>query len=126
MLLNNAFNFSDEPHNALVLLVSLSQGGLEVGMSVDESLDLLHGVHDEHVHQVLASSVQPVVEGSGALRELQVQDVDLLQDALGIVQRLATALSQGAQTVPLVADALTTRVYGDAVVVLKGAEKNKF
>ena len=31
-------------------------------MSVDESLDLLDGVYDEHVHQVLAGAVQPVVE----------------------------------------------------------------
>lgn len=43
----------------LVFLVSLSEGGLEASVSVHEAGDLLDGVHDEHVHQVLPGAIQP-------------------------------------------------------------------
>lgn len=121
VLLDNGLHFPDQADDALVLLVGLAEGGLEVRVRVDQPLDFLHGVHDEHVDEVLARAIQPVVEGGGALGELQVEDVDLLQDALRIVERLAAALGQGTQAVPLVADALAARVHAHAVVVLESA-----
>lgn len=42
-------------------------------------LDLLNGVHDEHVLQVLHGALHPVVEGRRPLGVLQVQLVDGLQ-----------------------------------------------
>lgn len=60
----------------------------------------------------------PVVEGRGPLGELEMQQVDLLQHALGVVQRVAAALRQRAQPVPLRADALAARVHTRHVVVL--------
>jgi hypothetical protein len=43
-------------------------------------LDLVEGVHDEHVDQVLASSVQPVVEG------LQTKSKIFLSSVLGKIE----------------------------------------
>lgn len=95
----------------------------EVRMSVDESLDLFDSVHNENVNQVFAGAVQPVVERSSPLGEFQVQNIDLLQDTFGVVQRLTAALGESAKTVPLVADALATGIYADAVVIVQSAEK---
>lgn len=61
----------------------------------------------------------PVVEGRGALGELQMQHVDLLEHALGVVQREAAALRERAQPVPLPADALAARVHRAHLVVLQ-------
>jgi len=58
-------------------------------VGADQALDLVHGVHDEHVDQVLARPVQPVVVGRGALRVLQEEGVHVLQDALRLLQRHA-------------------------------------
>jgi hypothetical protein len=44
-------------------LVGFRQSGLELSVGVDQALDLVQRVNDEHVHQVLAGTVQPVVEG---------------------------------------------------------------
>lgn len=62
VLLGGVLHFCDQGSDGLVLLVGLTQRGLELTVGVDESLDLLDGVHNEHVHQVLASTIQPVVE----------------------------------------------------------------
>ena len=61
-LLGDTIDLFDERHDRLELFVGLSQGRLELGMSVDQTLDLVESVNDEHVDQVLSSSVQPVVE----------------------------------------------------------------
>jgi len=50
-----------------------------------------------------------------------MQDVDLLKDALGLVQSGTPALGEGAQAVPLIADALAPGVHRHAVMVLQGA-----
>ena len=60
-------------HHRVVLLVGLPERGLELLVRLDQALDLLHGVHDEHVDQVLTGAVQPVVErlwggGGGGVR----------------------------------------------------------
>ena len=61
-LLGEVFDLLDEGHDGLELLVGLAERGLELSVGVDQALDLVEGVHDEHVHQVLAGPVQPVVE----------------------------------------------------------------
>lgn len=50
-------------------------------------LNLLHRVHDDHILQVLACAIEPIVERRRALREVQVQLVDLLRQSLRL-QRL--------------------------------------
>lgn len=49
-------------------------------------LDLLDGVHDEHVLQVLHGALHPVVEGRCPLGVLQVQLIDGLQLLLRLLQ----------------------------------------
>lgn len=95
-----------------------------MSVGVDETLYLLDGVHDEDVDQILPGAVQPVVERSGSFCEFQMQYVDFLQNPLGLVQSLTSALRQSAQTVPLVAYALAAGVYADAVVVIQSTKKN--
>ena len=46
-------NDDNKPNDSSELLVGLPEGGLELGVGVDKPLDLLQGMHDEHVHQVL-------------------------------------------------------------------------
>lgn len=121
VLADDALDFADEAHDDVVLLVGLAERRLELIVRLHQALDLFHRVHDEHVDEILASAVQPVVERSGALGELEMKDVDLLEDALGVVELLATTLRESAEAVPLVADALATRVDRGAVVVLQGA-----
>ena len=53
----------DECDDGLELLVGLAQGRLELRVRVDQALDLVQSVHDEHVDKVLAGAVKPVVEG---------------------------------------------------------------
>lgn len=125
VLVHNALHFAYKSHDDIVLLVGFAEGGLELVMGVHEALDFLHGVDDEHVDQIFAGAIQPVVEWSRTLGELQVEDVDLFENALGIVEGLTTALGEGSQAVPLVADALATRVYRCAIVVLKGTAERE-
>ena len=61
----------------------------------------------------------------GPLGELQMQGVDALQDLLGLLQSAASLLRQGAKEVPLVADALATRVHGRGVVVVQGTVRER-
>lgn len=63
VFLGSVLNLSDQGSDSLVLLVSLSQRGLELVVGIDQALDLLNGVYDEHVNKVFAGSIQPVVEG---------------------------------------------------------------
>lgn len=121
VLLDNGLHLANQVHNEVELLVGLAQRRLELIVRLDQALDLLHGVNDEHVHQILARAIQPVVERRRPLCELQMQDVDLLQDALGLVQSGATALGEGTEAVPLIADALATGIHRHAVMVLQGA-----
>ena len=57
VLLSKAFDLMNESNDSLELLVGLSKGSLELGMSINQALDLVQCVHDEHVHQVLAGAV---------------------------------------------------------------------
>lgn len=93
-----------------------------MGVSIDESLNFLDRVHDEYVDKILPGAIQPIIERCSPLRKFQVQDVNLLENPLGVVQGLPAALRQGAQPVPLVAYALATGVHADAVVVLQSTE----
>ena len=61
-LSGEVLDFVDEADDGLELLVGFRKCGLELSVGVDQTLDLVQGVHDEHVDQVLAGSVQPVVE----------------------------------------------------------------
>ena len=67
-------------------------------------MNLVQSVDNEHVDQVLAGSVQPVVEGGGSLGELQVERVHALQHLLRLVHAEPPLLGQCSQSVPLVAD----------------------
>lgn len=107
-------------------------------------LDLLDGVDDEGVLQVLHGALHPVVEGGGSLSELQVKLVDGFQQLLRSLwsrrraeadaasaeappspappphlQSLAAFLRQRPQSVPLVADPLAARVHAGGVVVVQ-------
>ena len=39
----------DESNDGLELLVGLAKGSLELGMSINEALDFIKGVNNEHV-----------------------------------------------------------------------------
>lgn len=62
VLLGEALDLVDKRDDGLELLVGLAQGGLELGMSINQALDLLQGVHNKHVNQVLAGAVQPIIK----------------------------------------------------------------
>lgn len=62
VLARDGFNLLNQADNRLVLLVRLAQRRFELFVSVQETLDLFHRVHDEHVDQIFASAVQPIVE----------------------------------------------------------------
>lgn len=98
---------------------------LKVCVSIDEPLDLLDSMNDENVDQIFPGAVEPIVEWSSTFRKLQVQDIDFLEYPLGVVEGLATPLSQSSQSVPLVADALAASINTDAVVVLQSATDRK-
>ena len=53
----------DEGHDGLELFVGFSQCGLELSVSVDQALDLVQSVNNEHVNQIFARSVEPIIEG---------------------------------------------------------------
>lgn len=44
----------------LIFFVSFTEGGLEARVCVHEAWDFFDCVDDEHIHEVLAGSVQPV------------------------------------------------------------------
>lgn len=115
MLFGNRFDLSNEANNRLVLLIRFAESGFELLMGVEQALDLLHGVDDEHVHQVLAGSIEPVVEWlqlqkrmpltfhnsrvhrltySSAFGEFQVKLINLFEHSFGLFERLAARLSQ--------------------------------
>lgn len=91
-------------------------------VSINKALNFFNSVYNEDVNQIFASTVQPVVERSSTFGKLQVQDVDLLQNLFGFVECLATTLSQRAEPVPLVADALTASIHADAIVIVQCAD----
>ena len=62
-MLGELLDLSDECDDGLELLVGLAEGRLELGVGVDQTLDLVQSVDDKHVDQVFAGAVQPVVEG---------------------------------------------------------------
>lgn len=51
----------------LILLVSFTESGLETSMSVHKTGDFFDGVHDEHIDEILAGSVQPLMKNEGKL-----------------------------------------------------------
>jgi len=67
--------------------------------------------------QSLADSIEWAYRG--ALGEFQVELIDLLQDALGLLQRLAAGLRQRSQPIPLVADELAAAVDRGCVVIIQ-------
>lgn len=69
---------------------------------------------------------EPVVEGSSTFGKLEVQEVDLLEHALRVVQRVAAALGERAQPVPLRADPLAARVHARYFMVLQSAVNQQY
>lgn len=62
VFLYGRFDVFDQPNDGVILFVGVRQSRLELPVSIDQPLDFLYSVYDEHVHQVFACSVQPVVE----------------------------------------------------------------
>ena len=85
VLLTQALRLVGERVDGRELLVGLGQRGLELLVGVDQALDLVHAVHDEHVDEVLARALQPVVVRRRALRILQEQAVHVLQNTFGFL-----------------------------------------
>ena len=119
VLLGNGFNLQDQTDNRLIFFVGLTQSGFELLVSIQQSLDLLHRVDDEHIHQILSGSVQPVIKWlksfkqfieinqigliksiilinvmnySSTLGEFQMELINFLEDSFGILQSLTTGL----------------------------------
>lgn len=118
-------------------------------------LDLLNAVDNEHVLQVLYSSVHPVVEGRRPLGKLKVQLVNGLPQFLNTLlettnqcqfslrkcqlltfcscyvlhlQCIPPLLGEGPQVVPLVTDALAASIDCGSIMVVKltrAVEKKK-
>ena len=82
-------------------------------------LDVLDGVDDEHVLEVLHGALHPVVEGGRPLGVLQVQLVDGLQLLLRFLQGFPATVGQRVKGIPLVADLLASRVDVVGVVVIQ-------
>lgn len=101
------------------------QKHLEMWMSVNQSLDLLNGVNYEDVHQILSSTIKPVVEWRCAFCEFQMKNIDLFHDAFGVIKCLSSSLSESSKTVPLVANTLAAPVYGNTIVIIQRAEEEK-
>merc|ERR1719347_1170768 len=93
-----------------------------VHTSVNESLDLIECMHNEHVHQILAGSIKPVVERCCSLGKLQMKGVYGFQNLLSLVHALPALLGQCSKTIPLVANLLTSGVDLSTVPVVQGIE----
>merc|ERR1719209_1098300 len=121
-LLGELLAVVDEGDDGGELLVRLTQGCLELGMRVDQALDLLQGVDDEHVNQVLAGPVQPVVEGCRTLSKLKMEGVNTLQNLLSLVHSLPALLGQCSKAIPLVTDGLAATIDLSRVPVVKSIQ----
>lgn len=62
VLLSHVLHLSNQRHDGLVFLVSLTQCCLELVVCINQPLNLLNGVNYKHVHQVFTCSIQPIVE----------------------------------------------------------------
>lgn len=62
VLFGDRFHLLNQSDDGLVFFVSLAEGGFELFVGVQQALDLLHRVDDEHVDQILTCSIEPVVE----------------------------------------------------------------
>ena len=62
-------SFSHEADDVVFFLLGLWERGLELLMSLDQALDLLNRVDDEHVLEIFFCSFHPVVEWRGSLCE---------------------------------------------------------
>ena len=62
VLPGDGFHLLNKSDDGLVLLIGFSKRGFELFMSVQKALNLLHGVNNEHVHQILTGAIQPIVE----------------------------------------------------------------
>merc|ERR1712018_1119381 len=122
ILLGKLLTVVDEGDDRGELLVRLTKGGLKLRVRVNQALDLLKSVDDEHVDQVLAGAVQPVVEGSGALSELQVKRVHTLQNLLGLIHALPALLGECTKAVPLVTNGLASAIHLSRVPVVQSVE----
>jgi len=96
----------NKSYNSGKLLICLPEGCLELRMRINQSLDLVQGVDDEHIDQVLPSSVQPVVKGRSTLGKLKMKAVNSLENLLCLVHTVPTLLGECAQPVPLITDLL--------------------
>merc|ERR1719447_1734311 len=122
ILLGKLLTVVDEGDDRGEFLVRLTKGGLELRMRVNQALDLLKSVDNEHVDQVLAGSVQPVVEGSGALGELQVERVHALQNLFGLIHALPALLGECAKAIPLVTNGLASAIHLSRLPVVQSVE----
>merc|ERR1719447_927075 len=110
VLLGELLSVMDEGDDGSELLVCLPEGGLELSVRIDQALDLLQGVDNEHVDQVLTGAVQPVVEWCCTLSKLKMERVHAFQSLLSLIHSLPALLGQCAKAIPLVTDGLATTI----------------
>ena len=68
-LSGNLGSFTHETDDVVFFLLDFWERGLELLMSLDQALDLLNRVDDEHVLEIFFCSFHPVVEWRGSLCE---------------------------------------------------------
>merc|ERR1719186_2238023 len=122
VLLSKLLAVVDKGDNGSELFVRLTESGLELSVRIDQALDLLQSVDDEHINQVLAGAVQPVVEWCGTLGKLKMERVNALQDLLGLVHSLPALLGKCAKAIPLVTDSLAATIDLGRVPVVKSIQ----
>ena len=62
VLTGNRLDLLNQTNDRLVFLVRLAERGFKLFVSIQQALDFFHRVNDKHVDQILACSIQPVVE----------------------------------------------------------------
>lgn len=63
VFLDGLLNFTDKIDNRVVFLISLSKGGLELAVGIQQALNFFHCVDNKHINEVLSGAIEPVVEG---------------------------------------------------------------
>ena len=117
VLFGDRFHLLNQTDDRLVFLVGLSKSGFELFMGIEQALNFFHRVNDEHVHQILACSIQPVVERlivmqsifkrglgnlklktfefyRGPLGKFQMKLINLFKHSFGLLQSLTARLGQ--------------------------------
>merc|ERR1719318_1389234 len=99
VLFGKGFTFVNQGNNRGKLFVSFSKSSLELGMGINETLNFIKGVHNEHINKVLPCSIQPVIERSCPLCKFQVKRVNSLQNLFGLIHTMSPLLCKCSKSV---------------------------